>query len=94
MRRRLCATSILLATTLALAVSQVTLEEAVDSRGIWTFSSTGAQEEREMSRAARTIVKKVLSVEQAEGVGARVRRSVGRPEVGVPAPSPAHPPGQ
>lgn len=30
---------------------------------------------------ARRIVKKVLSVEQAEGVGARVRRSVGRPEV-------------
>lgn len=31
--------------------------------------------------AARAIMKKVLSVEQAEGVGARVRRSVGRPEV-------------
>ena len=30
---------------------------------------------------ARQIVKKILSVEQAEGVGARVRRSVGRPEV-------------
>lgn len=30
---------------------------------------------------ARQIVKKFLSVEQAEGVGARVRRSVGRPEV-------------
>lgn len=31
----------------------------------------------------RAIVKKVLSVEQAEGVGARVRRSVGRPEVRI-----------
>lgn len=30
---------------------------------------------------ARAIVKKVLSVEQAEGVGALVRRSVGRPEL-------------
>lgn len=30
---------------------------------------------------ARQIAKKFLSVEQAEGVGARVRRSVGRPEV-------------
>lgn len=30
---------------------------------------------------ARAIVKKVLSVEQAEGVGARVRRSIGRQEV-------------
>ena len=30
---------------------------------------------------SRRIVKKILSVEQAEGVGARVRRSVGRPEV-------------
>ncbi|XP_071509962.1 pirin-like [Diadema antillarum] len=29
----------------------------------------------------RNIVKSVLSVEQAEGVGARVRRSVGRPEL-------------
>ena len=35
------------------------------------------------STMARQIVKKVLSVEQAEGVGARVRRSVGRPEVGI-----------
>jgi hypothetical protein len=68
---------LLLATTLALADSQVT---TVDSRGVWSFSSTGVKEEREMSGAARAIVKKVLSVEQAEGVGARVRRSVGRPE--------------
>lgn len=30
---------------------------------------------------SRKVVKKVLSVEQGEGVGARVRRSVGRPEV-------------
>lgn len=34
-----------------------------------------------MSKTARAIVKKVLSIEQAEGVGARVRRSVGRQEV-------------
>lgn len=30
---------------------------------------------------AKTVLKAVLSVEQDEGVGARVRRSVGRPEV-------------
>lgn len=36
--------------------------------------------------AARAIVKKVLSVEQAEGVGALVRRSVGRPEVSLVIP--------
>lgn len=43
----------------------------------WRFESN-----RNMSGGVRAIVKKVLSVEQAEGVGARVRRSVGRPEVG------------
>lgn len=37
--------------------------------------------------AARAIVKKVLSVEQAEGVGAHVRRSVGRPEVSLTIPA-------
>ena len=42
----------------------------------WKFESTET-----MSKAARAIVKKVLSIEQAEGVGARVRRSVGRQEV-------------
>ena len=42
----------------------------------WKFKSTEV-----MSKAARAIVKKVLSIEQAEGVGARVRRSVGRQEV-------------
>lgn len=30
---------------------------------------------------SKTVQKAVLSVEQDEGVGARVRRSVGRPEV-------------
>ena len=39
------------------------------------FSSSTA-----MGRGARAIVKKVLSVETAEGVGARVRRSVGGAE--------------
>lgn len=34
------------------------------------------------SAMSRSVVKKVLSVEQDEGVGARVRRSVGRAEVG------------
>lgn len=42
----------------------------------WQFASSSA-----MSGGARAVVKKILSVEQAEGVGARVRRSVGRPEV-------------
>ena len=30
---------------------------------------------------SREVIRKVLSVEQDEGVGARVRRSIGRPEV-------------
>lgn len=30
---------------------------------------------------SRTVIKNVLSVEQSEGVGAKVRRSIGRPEV-------------
>lgn len=42
----------------------------------WKFESTET-----MNETARAIIKKVLSVEQAEGVGARVRRSVGRREV-------------
>ena len=42
----------------------------------WQFGTTDT-----MSKVARAIVKKILSIEQAEGVGARVRRSVGRPEV-------------
>ena len=42
----------------------------------WKFENSET-----MSKAARAIVKKVLSIEQAEGVGARVRRSVGRQEV-------------
>ena len=72
---------LLLLTTLGLAVSLIAPE---DSRGVWLFGSTGV--EGEMSGgAARAVVKKILSVEQAEGVGARVRRSVGRPEVS-PAP--------
>ena len=32
---------------------------------------------------SRTVVKSVLSLEQEEGVGARVRRSVGRKEVRI-----------
>ena len=39
----------------------------------WHFAAMGG--------GARAIAKKILSVEQAEGVGARVRRSVGRQEV-------------
>ena len=42
----------------------------------WKFGSVDT-----MNKSARAIVKKVLSVEQGEGVGARVRRSVGRQEV-------------
>ncbi|KAF9373986.1 hypothetical protein CPB97_000200, partial [Podila verticillata] len=33
------------------------------------------------SNQSRSITKAVLSREQAEGVGARVRRSIGRPEL-------------
>ena len=42
----------------------------------WNFGSTTA-----MGGGARAILKNVLSVEQAEGVGARVRRSIGGAEV-------------
>lgn len=45
----------------------------------WKFESAET-----MSKAARAIMKKVLSIEQAEGVGARVRRSIGRQEVPFP----------
>ena len=45
----------------------------------WAFSYAGSV--AKMSGTARAIVKKVLSIEQAKDVGARVRRSVGRPEV-------------
>ncbi|KAK3814114.1 MAG: RmlC-like cupin domain-containing protein [Benniella sp.] len=34
-----------------------------------------------LARTSRSIIKSVLSREQAEGVGARVRRSIGRPEL-------------
>ncbi|ORZ14973.1 RmlC-like cupin domain-containing protein [Lobosporangium transversale] len=34
-----------------------------------------------LARASRSVIKAVLSREQAEGVGARVRRSIGRPEL-------------
>ena len=58
---------------------------SLPSRAEWKFSSTGVPESSEMSGAIRTrtraIVKKVFSKEQAEGVGARVRRSVGGAEV-------------
>ena len=49
----------------------------------WRFAA--ASDTMSSLARARAIAKKFLSVEQAEGVGARVRRSVGRPEV-----SPAH----
>ena len=42
----------------------------------WKFEAT-------MGSRARAVVNKVLSVEQAEGVGARVRRSVGGAKVRV-----------
>ncbi|KAF9957732.1 hypothetical protein BGZ70_009417 [Mortierella alpina] len=35
----------------------------------------------DMTRTSRSIIKSVLSKEQSEGVGARVRRSIGRPEL-------------
>lgn len=42
----------------------------------WKFEAT-------MGSRARAVINKVLSVEQAEGVGARVRRSVGGAKVCV-----------
>ncbi len=40
-----------------------------------------SEDTHNMSKISRTIKKAVTSVWQDEGVGARVRRSVGRPEV-------------
>ena len=47
----------------------------------WCIDSKCEHHQIMASSGARRIIKQVLSVEQAEGVGARVRRSVGRPEV-------------
>ena len=92
----MCRSDWILLTTLALyllataraAASLARDPEQIDSysfpsRAEWKFSSTGVPESSEMSGAVRTraIVKKVFSKEQAEGVGARVRRSVGGAEV-------------
>ena len=69
----------LLALLVAVGVASLQQEEVVQDQHIfasrhdeWNFGSTTA-----MGGGARSIVKKVLSVEQAEGVGARVRRSIG-----------------
>lgn len=53
----------------------------------FTAAATTTTTTTVMSTPARPISKKILSVEQAEGVGAQVRRSVGRPEVRM---SPTH----
>ena len=46
------------------------------------FTAIDKKIRKEMENtSSRIITKKVLSVEQAEGVGARVRRSIGRSEV-------------
>lgn len=44
---------------------------------VWWFNDNY----RNTMSKSRVVAKKILSVEQSEGVGARVRRSVGRPEV-------------
>ena len=69
------------ATSLARDPEQIVSHYSLPSRAEWKFSSTGVPESSEMSGAVRAIVKKVFSKEQAEGVGARVRRSVGGAEV-------------
>lgn len=68
---------------LLVGVASLQQEEVVQDQHIfasrhdeWNFGSTTA-----MGGGARSIVKKVLSVEQSEGVGARVRRSIGGAEV-------------
>ena len=69
---------LIFATVLQATTSQEPFYQPQDH--YWKFGSAET-----MSKTARAIVKKVLSVEQAEGVGARVRRSVGmvgRQEVG------------
>lgn len=61
---------------IAAVSSDITSHPVTSPANPWLFgTATG------MSTTARKVVKKVLSVEQDEGVGARVRRSVGRPEV-------------
>lgn len=71
----------ILLSLLALTTSEKINHPAELEVDLWRFGIAS-----DMSQAARQVVKKVLSVEQAEGVGARVRRSVGRPEVSTPAP--------
>ena len=50
----------------------------------WKFASSAAMSG---GSGARAVAKKILSVEQAEGVGARVRRSVGGAEVMLTTPT-------
>ncbi len=85
---------VLLLTTLCFAELEQCSANSGFSQEEWQFESNAR-----MSSGVRAIVKKLLSVEQAEGVGARVRRSVGRSEVGCsalpstrgfPAPSSTH----
>lgn len=45
--------------------------------GVWKFGTAA------MGNRARSVVNKVLSIEQAEGMGARVRRSVGGAKVNL-----------
>lgn len=61
---------------LLISATVVVCFENTDQPAPWRFGIAA-----KMSTAARQVVKKVLSVEQDEGEGARVRRSVGRPEV-------------
>lgn len=66
---------LLLLLVLQLSSSDNSFHRSTATDDAWRFGIA-----TEMS-TARQVVKKILSVEQDEGVGARVRRSVGRPEV-------------
>jgi len=73
----------LLALLVAVGVASLQQEEVVQDQYIfasrydeWNFGSTTA-----MGGGVRAIIKKVLSVEQAEGIGARVRRSIRGAEI-------------
>lgn len=64
-----------------LLVLLISIQSTESSSSSDQTCAVGDSKEVSCEAMARQILKKVLSVEQAEGVGARVRRSVGRPEV-------------
>lgn len=85
------AKSCLRAALLLCAVSSQQVPSLSERKSLWqapfpkagfcTAVGSTASEEKPVPAMSRTVDKKILSKEQDEGVGARVRRSIGRPEL-------------